>query len=395
MKYRLAYFSALSILAFMPTVFAETPPTVLQLQQKHVDFAARELKAPEAIKSQLAAMRAKIREQHLQYDVGYTTALELPLDTLAATKIPRQLPPEALKIANLGTELLRIEKERYAEAIKINPNIVKLFPQTCSASSPTWDWRKSNKVTNVKAQICGTCWDFTAIGTYESSYALRNNALVDTSEQYVLNCAHAGSCSGGWWGPVFDFLVTSGTASEADDKFTGDDSQVCPANINTPFRATAWGFVNTTDWTKVPSTQSIKEALCEHGALATAIQATPEFAAYNVGVFSSNETFPWVNHGIVIIGWDDSKGAWLIKNSWGPGWGVTGDYGTDRGYAWVKYGSNNIGIATAWVDALRRFLSLPSSYRELLERAQILHKPLPDPDPATLRRLKLTNPKMD
>lgn len=31
-------------------------------------------------------------------------------------------------------------------------------------------------------------------------------------------------------------------------------------------------------------------------------------------------------HATVIIGWDDSMGAWLIKNSWGVNWGLQGNF---------------------------------------------------------------------
>ena len=60
-----------------------------------------------------------------------------------------------------------------------------------------------------------------------------------------------------------------------------------------------------------------------------------------------------VNHGVTLIGWDDSKvagdrkGAWLIKNSWGTGWGTAAG-GPERGYMWIAYGSNNIGYGAAW-----------------------------------------------
>lgn len=36
-------------------------------------------------------------------------------------------------------------------------------------------------------------------------------------------------------------------------------------------------------------------------------------------------------HAIVLVGYDDSRKAFLIRNSWGTGWGL-------KGYAWMPYG---------------------------------------------------------
>lgn len=382
---------ALGLAAMSQTAGAQTNPSTI-LSQKKMDLHVREAAAPAAIKERLATSRAEISRDKLTYTVGYTSALDVPLATLAATKIPTELPAEILKVSKIGNELASIDRSQFEEVARLNPSLIsKLkYRLACHASASAWDWRRQGKVTPVKSQICGTCWDFTAMGTYESSYAIRNNALVDTSEQYVLNCANAGSCAGGWWGPVFNFLVTHGTASEASDPFTGNDGQQCPVNMATPFRATAWGFVNTANWQQAPAPDAIKDALCEHGPLATAVMADGNFQAYTGGVFASSQSFSGINHGIVIVGWDDKKGAWLIRNSWGPNWGETGGYGSERGYMWIKYGSNNVGVATAWVDAARRFYVLPDRYRELLEREQIhIPVPIPGPDPVIKKRLNV------
>ena len=45
----------------------------------------------------------------------------------------------------------------------------------------------------------------------------------------------------------------------------------------------------------------------------------------------------------MLVGWDDNKQAWLIKNSWGKDWG-------EDGFGWVKYDSNNIGLFAAWIQ---------------------------------------------
>ncbi|KAH7116174.1 hypothetical protein B0J11DRAFT_495590 [Dendryphion nanum] len=43
------------------------------------------------------------------------------------------------------------------------------------------------------------------------------------------------------------------------------------------------------------------------------------------------------SHSLLIVGYDDDRNAWLVRNSWGVGWG-------DRGYAWVRYGEMNIDV---------------------------------------------------
>jgi cathepsin L len=53
-----------------------------------------------------------------------------------------------------------------------------------------------------------------------------------------------------------------------------------------------------------------------------------------------------INHVVLLIGWDDEKQAWLVKNSWGESWG-------EKGFAWIRYGSNNIGVFAAWIEAAR------------------------------------------
>ena len=49
-----------------------------------------------------------------------------------------------------------------------------------------------------------------------------------------------------------------------------------------------------------------------------------------------------INHGIVLVGWDDSVGAWILRNSWGANWG-------ESGYMRIAYGKNYVGYAAAYV----------------------------------------------
>ncbi len=348
------------------------------------DFMVREQSAPPQIKSQLLQLRQALGPNP-KFTVGYTTALDLPLEALAGTRIPQD-PAIGVQVNQRGAELMKLDLQ---SARLANIDILKLNALQCSPGWSAFDWRKKGKVTPVKSQICGTCWDFTAMGAYEGSYALRNNALIDTSEQYNLNCAGAGSCAGGWWMPVFDHMIAKGTATEASYPFTGNDSASCPAALSTPYKATSWGFVGPNQ-TTIPSVAAIKTALCQHGPLATAVMVDQPFQAYTGGVFDEHtKSFPWINHGVTIIGWDDSKHAWLIKNSWGTGWGETGGYGSERGYMWIDYNTNNIGIATAWVDARSSRWNLIADYDKILVAK---YKLVPDPGPLKVKQKLLETP---
>jgi len=194
------------------------------------------------------------------------------------------------------------------------------------------------------------------MGAYKSSYLIRNNLTVNASEQDILNCAGAGTCGGGWYDPVFDFMLTNGVASETAEPYQALDG-FCAAGNNKLYRAINWGFV--TAKYEIPSVSEIKDALYQYGPLSVAVNATPAFQAYTGGVFNENSSGN-INHAVTIVGWDDEKHAWLIKNSWGIWWG-------ENGYMWIDYDSNKIGYAATWVQAQTRYYKIPEYLIVLLE----------------------------
>jgi hypothetical protein len=267
-----------------------------------------------------------------------------------------------------------------------------------------FDWRtRGLDVGQVMQQgDCGSCWAFASVSVYQSAWKLEQMRLGENfleivipdyeyfrrqpSVQQLLNCIsrEKADCTNGWHGSAFAFMVNSHVPHVPDrfvwdksetaavEEYTGKESAcvnpfrnrkvgrgglaVVPVDgregnfrlkrdsdrIVTAFdRALAWGYVNE-PFDKMPSVERLKAALVEHGPLAVAVWADYCFSVYKSGVFNGQNNRS-VNHVVVLVGWDDEKGAWLVKNSWGKDWG-------ENGFGWIKYGSNNIGLFAAWIQ---------------------------------------------
>ena len=75
---------------------------------------------------------------------------------------------------------------------------------------------------------------------------------------------------------------------------------------------------------------AIKKAIIEYGSVISSMYIDNSFNGKTVYCYTpAKDTFS-PNHSVNIIGWDDSKESWLVKNSWGAIWGNEGTF-------WVSY----------------------------------------------------------
>lgn len=297
------------------------------------------------------------RTEDKYYDQDRDNAVkQYPLEELTRFELPENWL-EIAKVQNEYAEIVyKLDMERLFEV-----DGYKLPYLKCFANNSRFNYRDIGKVTPVRNQGgCGSCWAFGALGAYESSNLIRNNISSDVSEQDVLNCSGAGTCGGGWYDPVFKYMLTEGVAGEAAEPYQAVDN-ACDFNLYKPYRAINWGFV-TAKW-EIPTVQQIKDALCQYGPLAVAVNATSAFSSHNPanGVFKEEGADTGVNHAVTLVGWDDDKNAWLIKNSWGSGW-------CDNGYMWIDYNTNNIGYAATWVQAQSKFYIIDDYFLKILAR---------------------------
>jgi len=217
-----------------------------------------------------------------------------------------------------------------------------------------FDWRTSGGMTSVKNQLqCGSCWAFATVGVLEGLVKINTGATVDLSEQFLVSCnRNSWSCNGGWWahdyhkasGTLGSLQSVAGAVLEADKPYTNSNG-TCTAIPNHPYSLASWAYVDTSN--SVASTDAIKNAIFTYGPVSVAVCVGNAFQRYTSGVFNTNEASTCspgsVNHAVVLVGWDDSTQTWLMRNSWGTGWGVSG-------YMRVAWGTSNIGFGASYAS---------------------------------------------
>jgi cathepsin L len=361
------------------------------VEPKKEDARAREATAPPQVKAKLQEHRLFIQQNKLPFTVGYTSATDRPLPKPKQTPDEKKRTPESVQKQNAeAAKVLQAEQipsiehvmqQRAGSLTKVAPPLTQApgKPDVAASSAAQGNASSGGTMTIQSTSTsscasrsqflyrqgsgqalspirdqgqCGSCWAFAGASIVESSKRIRYGGVANISEQELIDCA------GGFANAAFDgcdgFFVEStmlhmqfdGVARQSVyPAYQARDRGTC-ANPPYRYKVTTWG------WAALgfASQQQIKDALCRYGPVATAIEATTLFQNYTGGVFQQKARSTYgpvattVNHAVVIVGWDDAKGAWRVRNSWGTGWG-------EDGYAWVKYGHNAIGWDTVWAVA--------------------------------------------
>jgi len=279
--------------------------------------------------------------------------LALPLSVWGQT-VPEGYPPNGFRPLPQTVLMAKIEEP----------------PEPLSLPS-SLDWRDAGIITTPKNQSsCGCCWAFAAIGCMEAMCRLAGaSSSIDFSEQYPTSCDSAmylgvtnEGCCGGTV-TVFEFLRMHESWTETQFPFnTGDregarecspgsgigafNTVPCPGTPSPPL--SGW---QVSTWTMISSQQIATVA-----EMKTALQSGPVWLGYYIyedfyDYWGSATTTPYVHtyganlggHAVLLIGYNDSPGYWIVKNSWGATGGPFGD-GTFR----VDYNGNcSFGINAA------------------------------------------------
>ena len=229
-------------------------------------------------------------------------------------------------------------------------------------------------VTSVKNQNPnGNCWAFAACSVAET-YLIKNNLAtkdIDLSEAHLnyftynnkgdnysnIDNDHTYAIADTYYNigiaPTMVQLALNnfGLADEKDyplanvRTMTGNKSD----QYNTKYRLTNSNLIcDRVHKTTVDYGDKVKQAILKNGSVFATYDHFDNYYNYQNGSYYNPNYDTYLNHAITIVGWDDNysasnfsykpsrNGAWLIKNSWGSGFG-------NDGYFWMSYDESSLG----------------------------------------------------
>jgi hypothetical protein len=185
---------------------------------------------------------------------------------------------------------------------------------------------------------CGSCVYNSVIKNLCDSYRLRGKNSPVLSRQFIMDCGAPWSCDGSFFEKVAQGIVEqSGTPAESEYPYRAYD-QSCKGKPSSEFwKAVSYQVISN-------SPKSIMTALLKGYPVSVTVGADSAFMNYGSGVYNRCSNEP-TNHEVLIEGWDcegsvdadgnckfDSNGKlpagvgyWAMPNSWGKGWGESGE----------------------------------------------------------------------
>lgn len=342
------------------------------VQESTAFYARGELEARPALRTELQSIRSTLARDRRTYQVGVTAVSDKPLATItggrepaldvaaanemAARRASKRIKPNLIN-RDLGSGAALPPRVGAPESARMNTEDVVTGtgepPAQGSPLASSFSWR--DRMTTIKDQgTCGSCWAFATVAALEALENIHNGRRgLDLAEQHLVNCApnpfQPDNCEGNSASTVWKWLLENGSAPESAVSYKGRMQTCAKASGAGGPKIDDWGFAGSG---RSATVAQIKEAMVAHGPVVANVNSTRSFQHYTGGVFDDRDNGS-TNHLIVLVGWDDRKGAWLLRNSWSSKWG-------EGGYMWIKYGSNAVGSWATWAEPVRSTPTRPS-----------------------------------
>jgi cathepsin L len=157
----------------------------------------------------------------------------------------------------------------------------------------------------------------------EGHYQIQFGKLFSLSEQQLVDCSQAQGnegCNGGWMDSAFQYVEGIALEQEADYPYEAVDD-TCRADKTK-------GVVKVDSFVDVaPNDPDQLKAAIAQGPVSVAIEAdTFVFQFYSGGILNDEGCGTNLDHGVLAVGYgsEDGQEYFIVKNSWGAGWGDSG-----------------------------------------------------------------------
>jgi len=234
---------------------------------------------------------------------------------------------------------------------------------------------------------CGDCWAFAGVGTLECNISIKDGVYKDISEAYVTNCytlslgCNGGLCPHSYW------TAPQGAVYESDYPWTQDLTNGISGTCGGPYtyHETIDTFANVpgANFLGMPPDANIKSAIYNYGPVWVDVSAASSaWSNYSGDIYTGNGLI--FDHCVVLVGWCDSAsvaggGYWILRNSWGPEWGL-------NGYMYISYGSDVVGLFANYIVYKGGDTYQYLSTSEITDDKSIRIYPVPATDNITIER---------
>eukprot|EP00347_Sterkiella_histriomuscorum_P022988 403336383 len=218
------------------------------------------------------------------------------------------------------------------------------------------DWIKKGKVGIPKDQsTCGSCWAHSTLASVETLYAIENNIqnrseVPSFSEQQLVDCNFIPNlgCIGGRRQFSFNYTLQEGATLASNYPYQNKQNYCTYKKETDNFYQIsafkAFEKINNAD---------LEKLVCQ-GTVSISIRINDCIKNYKSGVLYDGDgscgcsKIKSTNHAVAIVGFgrDEENPVcqdyWVIKNSWGPGWGEEGFMRLCREDSQIDNGTCNI-----------------------------------------------------
>ena len=260
-------------------------------------------------------------EQHNEGTVGFSIGLNSLSD----------LSHEEFQRKHLTSGRTR-PKAGLQQGLRQSPNIPR-----------RWDWRHHGGALQgvVKQGACGSCFSIVA-GSMLDFWGWKLHALPSSrpaSFQPLMDCSMAmfpqesDGCLGSTMRWALQVAQRLAIPSLADAPYYGKDSPCHRTTHKLPYQTVVPKSLFETEIESDPNIESkLANYVFNYGVVGISFDASDRaLQHYQSGVYSSLScSKSEVNHAMAIVGYDEHY--WIVKNSWGQGWGENGFFKVKRGH---------------------------------------------------------------